>query len=290
VRTNTTERASPFADRRIAGAAYQRPLADGAIYVAGLGRYYKDEEKPDWTSSNLVSPEDAEKNSPLTRHLPVIAQELGLTTFVMPSPGERFTARILPRERLLDRIELRCGVIVRRNVHEKADGLLLAPGEIFALSLGGCAMIVGWRIDRNTGKIAAVGVSHAGLVSILNDVGGNLLAALGNDPAYTYFSIEFAVSPRSFVYSPNDPKWGSVNKVLHSYIGEWWKNTAIPREHEGGISTTEMLRVQLQGLKVPDNHISVGIETGLDGRFYTTSDKQDSRLRNLGLVAYFGQE
>jgi hypothetical protein len=277
-------------NRHSTGAPFQRTLADGAIDVLGFGAYYKDEVAPNWTFSNLVEPEDAEKNSPLTRHLPTIAQELGIKTFLVPSPV-KFNGLMLPEESLTDHIRLRHGIVVKRNQYAPADGILLKPGQAYAVSTGGCAMLVGWRTDPKTYRLLRVGVAHAGLVSILNDVGGNLCAALGGEPEDLHFSIEFAISADVLTYTWDDPKWGRYNEALCSFIERHFGSSSVPgwyerlRRRNGHVSTAEMLRTQLKGLGVSSTRIQVGSPTGHDPQFYTTRD--GSNKRNLFIVARY---
>lgn len=276
---------------RIGGTTQQ--YCSGAITATGFGRYFPNEAEPDWTFRNLSQAEDAHKDSVLTRQLPAIMGELGVRTVWAPSPV-KFNGLICSTSNLNVRIPLRNGVTVYRGA--AADGCLLKPGEAFALSAAGCAVLVGWRIDPKTHRPLRVGVAHAGLVSIINDVAGSLLRALGcagegsdGSPEDAYFAIAFAINSHLLRYQWTYPKTGWQNECLCRFIKEWWGAECLPgwysevERSEGRVSTANMIVVQLTSLGVPRQNIVEGIDVDDSGRFYHT---RESSKRNLMVVTY----
>ena len=150
--------------RHADGAASERTIRNAGVYIGGFGQNYRGQDH-DWSFSQLTKPEDASMVCSITKHLPEIARELGIKEFLVPSPKD-FNAKICQPEDLTISIEIGkengWPVTLKRGV--RADGLLLRPGETYAVSQAGCDVVVAYHEPTSQ-----VGVAHAGRKSVIDE-------------------------------------------------------------------------------------------------------------------------
>lgn len=268
--------------RYASGALFQQTFQNGRLHVAGFGRYYNGEKEPDWTFRNLGDP-----GSPAARHLPAIASEIGVQSVLAPSPVA-FNGTIIDAEELTTRVELGNGLVIFRNSDKPADGVLLAPGQAYAMSGAGCAVLWGYMINPHTKDIIRVGAAHMGLKSLLNNVAENLFTALGDSPPDMYFGVELSIDPEIFIHEWDHPTDAERNRQLCEDVVAKFGSDAVvglgtPEERMGRIDLFNIARAHLMRLAVPSQNISCGMRIGKNSVFYTT---RESTKRNLAFFSY----
>jgi len=285
-------------------AETQRTLAGGAIHLAALGREYgkKDDKKApevvNWTFSNLQKPEDAKKESPLTKYLPTIAKNLGVGEILVPSPV-KFSGQFCGYEELNVPIELEGGLIVRRGAF--ADGCMLGLRQSFMISGAGCAVIVAWRYGvPNYGPLKCVAVAHCGLMSALNGVMQNLVCAMQQEgenmedaAKEAHVSIEFPISSDLLTYPWDDPELGALQQALCEYIFHEWGAECVPgyldpaRQRQGAIELAAIGIQRLLDTGVPRSQITFNnmISRWNQDALYHTRDGLNGR--NLFMVTRY---
>lgn len=271
------------------GALYQQKFADGALYVAAFGRHYvahgASEREPNW-SFRLIG----EPDSPIRRFLPAIAEQLGVKRILAPVPTA-FNGMIIDADELTEAYPFGNDVVVYRNKEKPADGVLIEPGEAFALTSSGCANLIGRTINPHTRETVRVGVAHMGLKSIMdNHVAANLLTALGDDPENSRFYIKFAIDPSVFIHEWDREKDGERNRNLCMEAVRQFGSGAVvgfgtSAEMKGQIDLIHMGRSELLRLGVPRQNIHCGMSISSDHVFYTTRD--GSKKSNLILVTRY---
>lgn len=285
------------------GAIFDCFLREAHVRVLGFGRFYRGVEQ-DWTLRHLQSHEDGKRaKCSATKHLPAIVAALGVTTteeeahILAPSPVE-FNAQVCRRAELAVRIPLAKEGGVRAVIYRgaKADGCLLKPGELFALSAAGCAAVVLWN-SRN--KHLAVG--HAGLKSLLQEksIVEALLWTVGANPgdeggiaAY----IAFPIAPENYLHQWNYPNNNGANKTLCEEVVQRFGPACVrgwgtKQQEEGMIDLTEIILAELRRLHVPRRNIDLSSmpdrwNTKDHELWYTTRGSFPQR-RNLILIARY---
>ncbi|HWB33744.1 MAG TPA: hypothetical protein VG753_00250 [Candidatus Paceibacterota bacterium] len=277
----------------VTGALYYYSSSNGAVAVAGFGDHYKNEADVDWTTTSLQTQADVGNGSALARHLPAIADEMGIKRILAPSSAKA-NGRMIDSALLTTRIVFDNGLEVLRNTAEPADGCLIRPGEAHLLTAGGCAVIIGKHVKPGLRAPVRVGVTHGSVRSLLNNAASNLLKALDCDPREARFRIEFAIDSELFTYPWDHPVYTN-NQQICEEIFERFGPEALPGWHlpeeqqKGRISTSGMIRSQLVQAGVPEANITLGMQISEGWPFYTTRDSDPARRarRNLSIVAHY---
>ncbi len=302
--------------RPVTGALYDNAtIFGGRLRVAAFGRFYNSaKQEEDWTFSNLRKPEDAkEKNSSLTRNLPVIAKEMGFTELLVPSPVD-FNASICWQEDLSVRIPLGGRLTVKRGIN--ADGCRLQPGQAYGLSAAGCAAIAAcYPFDPLLHEKVRVAAGHAGLKSCVDEQAAQtglisrkpesvteaLLDSMNCSGGRKYrrkrvgIVIIFPISSSELKYSWDYPGSGEENELRCKYIAEKFGKGCVPGvEKEGQIELHEIITKQFVDLGVPIENINLILTKDLfwktnwrDGKEIWYSTRGDfPKRRNLILIKH----
>ncbi len=132
------------------------------VRIIGFGRYYKGHEV-DWSFRPFKQPRDGKLDPVSTRLLPEVAASLGIKEMLAPHPT--FGTDMCAINDLRVRIPMTHGdkrvVLVRGK---QADSMAIAPGETFAISVGGCP--IGWMFDLQ--KPDKLLVAHMGLKCLID--------------------------------------------------------------------------------------------------------------------------
>lgn len=260
--------------RRPTGAVYDEFLADDAIRIVAFGRYYYPDSKleEDWTTTPLQEPEDGERVvCSLTRHLPRIAEELGISRILAPSAAD-FNARICTRKDLKIHIPIGSYVTLMRGL--RADGCLLRRGWAYLVTPAGCADTTMWIPSKKNGYTRRVGTTHTGLRSIVDypstrpegqySVVQTLLRAVTDNNRSLVrevrVHIALPIAPREFTHPWGDPRRGKKNHELCLHIAKKWGAECLLGEAEDGcIDLVEITRRQSIALGIPEENVSCGI-------------------------------
>lgn len=271
--------------------ALEETIFNGTITARVFGRFYHGVEV-DWTFRDLNKPSDAANESDIVRLLPEVARSLRVQRILAPKPIEQ-NGRVALRSELTTSIKLG-GIEVLRGA--LADGCLIEPGEAFAISVGGCAVLLAWRNDGNP-RVVAV---HAGRDSVVppseqaSHQGSPISAAralgLTRDTAHLLRGrVILPIDPEIFDHPENHPEYGHVNRQRTSrLIRDYGTSVISGDQRDGCINLAELIRRQLEWFGVPPEHISVGASTAaFPGRVYTTreTDPQVRSRRNLVIIA-----
>jgi len=272
--------------------------------MAAFGRFFEVGQEEDWTMRNLGAPEDVQKNSSLTRHLPSIMEALGIHTVYAPVPT-KFNGLVLPHTKLTMAIALGNRTVYRGAY---ADGCVLPRGHGFVVSLGGCSLVIAKRlVGPESGSAPRVVVSHAGLHSALNNVCLHVLQALCTEgelveqvAPQVEVSIELAISPEHYTHEWDHPQDGGHNMALCTYVRDNWPDCLPgwedPAERRlGRVDMAQLLKCHFADLYVPEEQIRTN--SGPDSwphhehseLWYTTRgpDLERNKRRNLVVVAHY---
>jgi hypothetical protein len=291
--------------RRPAGAVYDEFLAGGAIRIVAFGRhYYSDSQlEEDWTTTPLQAPKDGSGAvCSLTRHLPRIAEELGVSNILAPSAAD-FNARICTQKDL--RVKIPVGpVTLLRGI--RADGCLLERLQAYLVTPAGCADTTMWTPSKKKGYTGRVGTAHTGLRSIINypqtrpdetrSVVQTLLRAVaGNNRALrkeTRVHIALSIAPQEFTHPWSDRQRGKKNRNLcRQIVKEWGKECLVGDEEAGQIDVPEITKRQCLSLGVPEENVTCGVSAttfNLNGAklLYSTRGSHPNRRNALLVVRY----
>lgn len=273
---STSLEEEPVAAHADSFAAYNGLHLGGRVRVLAFGRTYPGETLPNWSLAPLRDPGVPEEDSAAGRHLPDILQAIGSREILAPSPVD-FNAHICARTDL-NRVQyLRQGsslwCILRHGV--KADGMVLARGQLLAISIGGCPYILLRRKD-------AVGGAHAGRRSILNEARfGNpsalprtyesvvepLLRAIGATTSAACREVEavilFPISAEKLEHPWDNDKEAVLNKRRSRYIESQWGSACLPgwdnpaSYRRGRLDLGTLISLQLQAHGVCPENIAI---------------------------------
>lgn len=280
----------------------------GCVRVMAFGRD-SFEQEADWTLRHLQEDADGRKDMLLTRHLPAIARELGVSQFVAPSPVE-FNAHICHQKMLRTLIQVGAhGPVVCRGY--KADGCRIERGQGFLASLAGCAYL----LLRDASTDICV-VAHTGVKSVINywpiearvGLPQELRRATKRDfesviesavRAFQYrhtaqmanleAAILFPITAEELVYPWDEPRYGALNKAVCEHVRDQWGVSALPgwktEPEVGRIDLAQLLYLQLASAGVPRVQIYPAPTNFGRERWYTTRGKFPAR-RNLIAIAH----
>lgn len=252
------------------------------IRVVAFGRPYDCREQ-DWTFRNLQRPEDGKLSCSVTKHLPAIAKDLRINEILAPVPD--FGAKICYPAQLNVTIPIGDRLVLRRGT--RADGARLMVGQTYAISVGGCGVLVLWYPHKpRPGEEVRVVVAHAGFNSLFDRS-----EALHDEPSRTPESVVtsaltaigcwkkparrkrvggvilFPISPEQFRYPWDHPEFGADNRSICLYLQHKFGRTFRPHtEEDGCIDIGELASCQLAAAGVPVEHITLATESDSFGR------------------------
>lgn len=285
----------------IPGAIHDSIHHRAKVRVTGFGRYYPVRGQyyaQDWSFRKLNQASSSRKRSSLVRHLPTIAEQLGVKEILAPSPVE-FSGLICDPSTL--NVVIPFGEVrILRGI--SADGCVLAPGQAIAWSIGGCA--VGWISHPGydpSGEYRLVAAAHMGYMSLERGVIPNLAKALGLGPRHlkdAYAGYAFPIDPLLYEHRWNHPSYGKQNKNrCHMLVERYGEGSIIgwrdpDKRRLGRIDLGHVMRSQFVELGIPRSHISgsPSYDSYVDAQkqplWYTTRGPFGKR-RNLGIITRF---
>lgn len=297
--------ALPMPRTAITGALYDNSnLFGGRMRLTAFGRLYDDPDvDEDWSFRYLRTPEDGGKvDCSLTRHLPTIAKELDIAEILAPSPID-FNARMCVQKDLNVIIPVGNHVVLRRGTN--ADGCRLRRGQVYGISMGGCALTLAmYPGSPSPDEEIKAAVAHMGFPSVFDrqealtglrsrkpqSVTESLLNAMGcsglkaNRRKRVKIIIAFPISSKLFTYPWDHPEFGKDNERICDYLRERWGAGCVPGNNgtsrhgsarEGRINLAEVITRQFVELGVPLENIGVILDSDL---FFDTKHPRGGEL------------
>lgn len=282
----------------------------GKIRITGFGRLYKGEDV-DWSFRPFQKFEDGKKDLPSARYLPDVAHVLGIKEKIF-APRPVFGTDMCYDHQLRVRIPLEHNskrVVLLRGA--SADIITLAPGETFAISVGGCP--VGWMFDQK--KPNRLIVAHMGLNCLIDRkrvLEGQKSRAHGSviermwesmrllpgDASRIQAGYAFPIDPLQYAHQWDYPDGGDNNKRICEYLAANFGNKCIVGWDKaetrmlGRIHLGNLIRSQYAVLGIPPENMH-GVSTpdavDKDGHplWYVTRGPHGKDPRNLVLVTLY---
>jgi copper oxidase (laccase) domain-containing protein len=156
------------------------------------------------------------------RPVAIKAASLGIREIFVPKPSD-FNGLVVDKESFPYTTKI-CGVRIRYGAI--ADGVILRRGMSTAIITGDCP-----TVTMVAGKIVIA--AHAGLASLLPQpfrLGDSVIDRMMNlvaseQRAAAEVLVSCHIQPASFIYPPDDPKYGEVNRERQRFItdnyGHW---------------------------------------------------------------------
>ncbi|MDB5224780.1 MAG: hypothetical protein JWO43_402 [Candidatus Adlerbacteria bacterium] len=112
--------------------------------VTLVGKNYEGEQGLNWSFLQI------EKDEELRKRVASVAKSVGATKIWAPVPN--FSAKVINTDVLKKEVRLGDAILWRNSsADHAADGVMLKPGESYAMTPGGCAGFVATNIDRMIG-------------------------------------------------------------------------------------------------------------------------------------------
>lgn len=286
------------------GAIHDAVFSKESIRASVFGRFFEDgNDLQDWTFKNLNGSPETLAQSSVGKYLPRIAEKLGVTEILAPSPVT-FNGKMCSRHLLSKRVPVGDHLIVYRGA--QADGCSLEPGQAFGISVGGCAVIVAWVAKPSApDKPTQVAVGHAGLRSLertkhdlpnsgtFSSIVHSLVHELGGASCahHIFARVLLPIDPVVFTHPWKCKHTGVQNRMLTEHLlAKYGEHVVIGKPSRGCIDIAAIIEQQFIRLDVPRSNVEVLSSTSMyPDLVYTTRERQKKLRshRNLVLVTRY---
>ena len=281
----------------------------GKIRITGFGRHYKGEDV-DWSFRPFQKFEDGKNDLPSAKFLPEVAASLGIKEILAPRPEFGTKMCSINDLRVCIPFEHKGKhVILLRGA--TADIIVIALGETFAMTVGGCP--IGWMFDpQNPNRLL---IPHMGLKCLIDfdlvlkgqksranasvvDRIWESMNLLPREASRIQAGYVFPIDPLQYVHQWDYPDGGDNNKRICEYIAVNFGEKCIvdwdkPETRKlGRIHLGNLIRSQYASLGIPVENIH-GVSTpnavDADGHplWYVTRGPHGKDPRNLVLVTLY---